>query len=118
MGGESTEAWRSVLDDLIKRAACGGPITYRRRRAGARKGSCRRPGRRAGPALHGPQAQESARACARALILILGDAYSSWHHGQTTRRTRNYLKLNNDLTLDRCTVAGLEESVSPRVGTT
>jgi transposase-like protein len=24
MGGESTEAWRSVLDDLVKRA-CGGP---------------------------------------------------------------------------------------------
>ena len=50
------------------------------------------------------------------LIPILGDADSSWHHGQTTRRTGNYLKLNNDFAYDHCTVARLEESASPRIG--
>ena len=50
------------------------------------------------------------------VIPILGDANSSWHRGKTTRRTSNYLKLNDDFALDRCTVAGLEESASPRVG--
>ena len=50
------------------------------------------------------------------VIPILGDANSSWHHGQTTRRKGNYLKLNNDFAYDHCTVARLEESASPRIG--
>jgi len=65
MGGESTEAWRTVLDDLIKRGL-RGPIPHRRRRTRARQGHRRRVGRRAGPALHGSQAQEPFRARARA----------------------------------------------------
>ena len=57
MGGESTEAWRTVLDDLIKRGA-SPRVPHRRWRARARQGDRRRMGRRSGPALHGPQAQE------------------------------------------------------------
>ena len=53
MGGESAEAWRTVLDDLIKRGLRRARVPHRRRRAGARQGHCRRLGRRAGPALHG-----------------------------------------------------------------
>jgi putative transposase len=45
MGGESTEAWRSVLDDVIKRGLRRPEFL-----------SCRRLGRRAGPALYRPQA--------------------------------------------------------------
>ena len=39
MGGETAEAWRSVLDDLIKRAACGGPNSSS---STVRRGSIRR----------------------------------------------------------------------------
>lgn len=37
-------------------------------------------------------------------------------HATPTQRTGNYLKSNNNFASDRCTVAELEESVSPRVG--
>src|SRR3982075_1741570 len=66
MGGESTEAWRAVLDDLIKRGLRRPKVPHRRWRAGARQGDRHGVGRRAGPALHGPQAQEPFRARARA----------------------------------------------------
>jgi hypothetical protein len=52
----------------------------------------------------------------RRLIPILGGADSSWHHGQSAQRTGNYLKSHNNFAFDRCTVAMLEESASPRVG--
>ena len=65
------------------------------------------------PALSGTKAQSAASGV---LIPILGDADSSWHRGKTTRRTGNYLKLNDDFALDRCTVARLEETASLRVG--
>src|SRR6266542_2058972 len=48
MGGESAEAWRTVLDDLITRGL--RPPEFLLRRAGAREGDCRRLGRCAGPA--------------------------------------------------------------------
>jgi hypothetical protein len=66
MGGESAEAWRTVLDDLIAARAAPARVPHRRRRGGARQGHRRRLGRRAGPALHGSQAQEPAGARARA----------------------------------------------------
>ena len=66
MGGESTEAWRTVLDDLHRARAAAARVPHRRRRRRARQGHRRRLGRRAGPALHGPQAQEPVRARARA----------------------------------------------------
>jgi hypothetical protein len=53
--------------DAVEVAAPGAipsVTAHRRRRAGARQGDCRRVGRRAGPAVHSPQAQEPARACA------------------------------------------------------
>jgi putative transposase len=53
MGGESAEAWRTVLDDLIKRGLRRPEFPHCRRRAGARQGHRRRLGRRAGPTLHG-----------------------------------------------------------------
>jgi hypothetical protein len=52
------------------------------------------------------------------LIPILGGADSSWYHGQSAQRTGNYLKSHNNFAFDRCTVAMLEESASPRVGIT
>jgi putative transposase len=55
MGGESAEAWRTMLDDLVKRGL--------RWRTGARQGHCLDLGRRAGSALHGPQAPQPV--CAR-----------------------------------------------------
>jgi putative transposase len=58
MGGESTEAWRTVLDDLTKRRSQTARVPHRRWRAGARQGDCRRLGRRAGAEVHGSQAQE------------------------------------------------------------
>jgi len=60
--------------------------------------------------------QQQARRKKLRVIPILRDTDSSWHHGQSPRRTGNYLKLNNDFAFDRCTVARLEESASPRVG--
>jgi hypothetical protein len=50
------------------------------------------------------------------LIPLLGDADSSWHHGQSAQRTDNYLQSNNNFVFARCTAAELEESASPRVG--
>jgi putative transposase len=52
MGGESTDAWRTVLH--ARSAAARVP--HRRRCAGARQGDCRRVGRRAGAEVHGSQA--------------------------------------------------------------
>ena len=66
MGGESAEAWRTVLGRSHQARAAASRIPHRRWRAGARQGHCLRLGRRAGPALHGPQAQEPVRACPRA----------------------------------------------------
>jgi putative transposase len=54
MGGESTEAWRAVLDDLIRRGLRRPEVPHRRWRARARGRDRRRVGRRAGAALHGP----------------------------------------------------------------
>ena len=65
MGGESTEAG-APSSTISSSAAGAGPISDRRWRAGARQGDRRRVGWRAGPALHGPQAQEPFRARARA----------------------------------------------------
>jgi hypothetical protein len=56
MGGESAEAWRSVLDDLIKRGLRRPRIPHRRRRTGTRQGYRRRLGRRTSSGLHGSQA--------------------------------------------------------------
>ena len=66
MGGESTEAWRTRPRRSHQARPATARVPHRRRRAGARQGDRRRLGRRAGPALHGPQAQEPAGACARA----------------------------------------------------
>ncbi len=60
MGGESAEAWRTVLGDLVKRGLQASRTPHCRWRAGARQGHCLGLGRRASPALHGPQAQEPA----------------------------------------------------------
>jgi putative transposase len=65
MGGESTEAWRTVLDDLVKREL-RQPEFLVADGAQARQGHRRRLGRRSGAALHGAQAQEPFRARARA----------------------------------------------------
>ena len=65
MGGESAEAWRAVLDDLIRRGL-RRPELLIVDGAGAREGDRRRVGRRAGAALHGSQAPQPAGACARA----------------------------------------------------
>ena len=71
MGGETSEAWRAVLDDLVKRGlrrpeflivACPGEGRGRER-AGA--GAGRSLGRRADPTLHGPQAPKLTRPCAQ-----------------------------------------------------
>ena len=48
MAGESTEAWRAVLDDLIKRGLRRPQFPHRRRRAGIGEGACRRLGERTG----------------------------------------------------------------------
>ena len=53
MGGESAEAWRAVLDDLIKRGLRRPAVPHRRRRAGVGEGDRRRLGWRAGAAVHG-----------------------------------------------------------------
>src|SRR5271156_5112183 len=69
MGGETSEAWRAVLDDLVKRGlreteflivACPGEG---RGRHWAGAGVGRPLGRRADPTLHGPQAPQPA--CSR-----------------------------------------------------
>ena len=65
MGGESTEAWRTVLDDLIKRGLRRPEFLIVDGAPGLDK-AIATVGRRAGPALHGPQAQEPFRARARA----------------------------------------------------
>ena len=62
MGGESAEAWRSVLDDLIERGLRRPAVPHRRRRAGTGEGDRRRLGRRASTAVHRSQASQSARA--------------------------------------------------------
>ena len=67
MGGESAEAWRTVLDDLIGRGLRRPEFLIVDGLAGAGRGDRRRLGRRAGPALHGSQAQEPAGACAERL---------------------------------------------------
>ena len=66
MGGESAEAWRTVLADLINRGLRRPEFLIVDGAPGARQGHRLRLGRRAGPALHGPQAQEPVRACPRA----------------------------------------------------
>jgi len=64
MGGESAEAWRSVLDDLTRRGLQPPEFLIVDRAPGARQRHRRGVGRRAGPTLHRAQAQEPA--CARA----------------------------------------------------
>ena len=66
MGGESAEAWGTVLDDLHQARAAAARLPHRRRRGRARQGDRRRVGRRAGSTLHRAQASQSARPCARA----------------------------------------------------
>ena len=73
MGGESEAAWRGILDGLIARGLSRKPEGFRRHarvpdhrrwgRAGAGTGGA--VARRAGPALHGSQAQEAAGPRAR-----------------------------------------------------
>ena len=58
MGGESTEAWRTVLDDLIKRGLRRPEFLIVDGVAGLDKRDRRRLGRRAGPALHRSQAND------------------------------------------------------------
>jgi putative transposase len=53
MGGETTEAWRTVLDDLIARGLQAAGVPDRRRRAGAGEGDRRRLERRAPSTVHG-----------------------------------------------------------------
>ena len=53
MGGESTEAWRTVLDDLDRARPQTARVPHHRRRAGAGEGHRRGLGRRAGAAVHG-----------------------------------------------------------------
>ncbi len=53
MGGESTEAWRTVLDDLIKRGLRRPEFLIVDGAPGTRQGHCLCLGWRAGPALHG-----------------------------------------------------------------
>ena len=60
MGGESAEAWRTVLDDLIRRGLRRPEFLIVDGAPGLDKAHRRRLGRRAGPALHGSQAQEPA----------------------------------------------------------
>ena len=66
MGGESAEAWRTVLDDLIKRGLRRPEFLIVDGGAGARKRDCRRLGWRAGAEVHRSQAPKSARARPRA----------------------------------------------------
>jgi hypothetical protein len=66
MGGESTEAWRIVLDDLIKRELLRPEFLIVDGATGARQSHRRRLGWRTGSALHGPQSQKSFCARARA----------------------------------------------------
>ena len=54
MGGESTEAWRAVLDDLIQRGLRRPEFLIVDGAPGTRERGRRRVGRRAGPALHRP----------------------------------------------------------------
>jgi hypothetical protein len=67
MGGETSQAWRAVLDDLVKRglgsAAWQATVLDCRRwhRIGA--GAGRPLGRRTDPTLHRPQAPQPARPC-------------------------------------------------------
>ena len=63
MGGESAEAWRTVLGRSHQARAQASRVPHRRRRTRARQGHCRRLGRSAGATLHGSQAQKPARAC-------------------------------------------------------
>ena len=66
MGGESTEAWRTVLDDLIKRGLQRSQFLIVDGAAGIGEGDCRRLGRRTGATMYRAQAQEPAGPCARA----------------------------------------------------
>ena len=66
MGGETTEAWRAVLDDLVARGLRRPGVPHHRWRARARAGARGRLGWRAGSALHGAQAPQPAGARARA----------------------------------------------------
>ena len=61
MGGETSEAWRAVLDDLVKRGLRQARVPDCRRRDRAGAGAGRALGRRADPTLHGPQAPQPAR---------------------------------------------------------
>ena len=65
MGGESTEAWRAVLDDLIGRGLRRPEFLIVDGAPGLEKGNRRGVGRRAGAALHGAQASQPAGARAR-----------------------------------------------------
>ena len=65
MGGESGEAWRTVLDNLIKRGLQRPEFLIVDGARGSTRPSLPS-GWRAGPALHGPQAQEPFRTRARA----------------------------------------------------
>jgi Transposase, Mutator family len=65
MGGESSEAWRSVLDDLISRGLRRPESPDRGWRARTGEGHRRGLGWRAGATLHRAQAPEPARPCMR-----------------------------------------------------
>ena len=58
MGGETTEAWRSVLDDLTSRGLRRPQFVIVDGGAGLGVRARRRLGRRAGAAVYGPQASE------------------------------------------------------------
>jgi putative transposase len=66
MGGESAEAWRTVLDDLIMRGLRRPEFLIVDGAGRSRQGDRRGVGRRAGAALHRAQASQSARPCAGA----------------------------------------------------
>jgi hypothetical protein len=69
MAGESTEAWRTVLDNLIKRGLRRPELLIVDGASGLDKAIAAVWERRAGPAVHGSQAQEPGGACAERLQL-------------------------------------------------
>ncbi len=66
MGGESERGLARGPRRSRQARAAATRVPDRRRRIGAGQGDCRRVGRRAGAAMHGSQAPQPARACARA----------------------------------------------------
>ena len=66
MGGESEAAWRALLDDLVKRGLQTPDLVIADGATGLEKALAALWPRRAGPTLHGAQAPQSPRPCARA----------------------------------------------------